>query len=209
MKTRKHLSNEQKATVLREWIESGLSIGELAARHHVTPNDLYRWRKQLLENASEIFSRKRSDFSTRKEQARIQELEAKLKQRNTLISELAQENLELKKAPMGRFERPMGRAGHSTKRDSSRERTSSKIRSEARPITRVAESVIQYVLPLAAGSHRPPVHSRGPEIPLAVGPILIHPSRDKIIFSVSSSSFSLSRNSWRSVPATSIRSSER
>jgi transposase-like protein len=97
MKTRKHLSSEQKATILREWIESGLSIGELAEKHHVTPNDLYRWRKQLLENASEIFSRKRNDSSTRKEQARIQELEAKLKQRNTLISELAQENLELKK----------------------------------------------------------------------------------------------------------------
>jgi transposase-like protein len=97
MKTRKHLSSEQKAAILREWIESGLSIGELAEKHYVTPNDLYRWRKQLLENASEIFSRKRSDSSTRKEQARIQELEAKLKQRNTLISELAQENLELKK----------------------------------------------------------------------------------------------------------------
>jgi transposase-like protein len=42
MKTRKHLSSEQKATILREWIESGLSIGELAEKHHVTPNDLYR-----------------------------------------------------------------------------------------------------------------------------------------------------------------------
>lgn len=97
MKTRKHLSSEQKAAIVREWFESGLSVGDVAEKHHVTPNDLYRWRKQLLENASEVFSRKRGDASSRKQQARIQELEAKLKQRNTLISELAQENLELKK----------------------------------------------------------------------------------------------------------------
>lgn len=97
MKTRKHLSSEQKAAILREWIESGLPVSDVAEKYNVTPNDLYRWRKQLLENASELFSRKRNESSSQKEKERIQQLEAKLKQRNSLISELAQENLELKK----------------------------------------------------------------------------------------------------------------
>lgn len=47
MKTRKHLSSEQKALILREWIEDGQSVSDVAEKYSVTPNDLYRWSPRL------------------------------------------------------------------------------------------------------------------------------------------------------------------
>jgi hypothetical protein len=56
----------------------------------------------MVENARETFTIKRSDISGKAQEHRIKGLEAKLLERETLIAELAQENLELKKKKDGR-----------------------------------------------------------------------------------------------------------
>jgi transposase len=57
-KRRRH-DESFKARVAIEALKGELTISELASKYEVHPNQIRQWRKQLLVNASEIFSRKR------------------------------------------------------------------------------------------------------------------------------------------------------
>lgn len=96
MKTRKYLSGEQKAAILKALIEDGTPVSDLAERYDVHPNEIYRWKKLLLENAAQLFERKKKDRSHVQDR-HIEILKDKLKERESVISELALENLQLKK----------------------------------------------------------------------------------------------------------------
>jgi uncharacterized coiled-coil protein SlyX len=56
----------------------------------------------MVEGAWETFRIKRPDINDKAGERRVKELEAKLLERENLIAELAQENLELKKERDGR-----------------------------------------------------------------------------------------------------------
>ncbi len=104
MKTRKHLSAEQKVIILRELLENKVPISQLAEKHGIHVNDIYAWKKKLFDNATDIFSSQpnksgKSDPGT----AKIEKLEDKLKKRDEAISFLLRENIEIKKSIGGDF----------------------------------------------------------------------------------------------------------
>jgi transposase len=94
MKQRTHLSPSQKMSIVREHLEVNQSISELAEKHSVGVQDIYRWKKQLFESI-EVFERKKSSIS--QEEQKLQDLENKLKSKDSVISELAADNISLKK----------------------------------------------------------------------------------------------------------------
>jgi transposase len=98
MKQRTHLSPSQKMGIVREHLENNGSISELAEKHGVGVQDIYRWKKQLFESV-EVFERKKSGIG--QEAQKLQELENKLKSKDSVISELVADNIELKKKRMG------------------------------------------------------------------------------------------------------------
>jgi transposase-like protein len=83
-------------------VEDGKAVSTVANNHELNPNLILNWRKQMVEQAQETFTIKRSDISGKAQERRIKGLEAKLLERETLIAELAQENLGLKKKKDGR-----------------------------------------------------------------------------------------------------------
>ena len=93
--TRKRYSSEQKAAILREHLEKGVSVPDICEKYRIHSNQLYKWRKELFENANEIFSCKRPKERDNK---KIAKLEATLKDRNEVIAELLEENIKLKKS---------------------------------------------------------------------------------------------------------------
>jgi transposase-like protein len=97
MGKRKRHAPEEKVSILREVVEDGKGVSAAANNHELSPNLILNWRKQMVENARETFAIKRTDISGSAQDRRIKELEAKLLERETLIAELAQENLGLKK----------------------------------------------------------------------------------------------------------------
>lgn len=101
----KRYSNEAKMKILREHLEDGKSVSELADLHDVHPNAIYVWKKNLFENGAELLGRKSKSktkaSSDSKSKARIAELEKTLQRRENLISELATDLIDLKKKENG------------------------------------------------------------------------------------------------------------
>ena len=93
--TKKRYNPQQKVEIIRELLENQLPVSQLASRYHVSPNMIYTWKKQLFEGAVELFKQKSS--KTNKLQERVKKLENKLKDRDSLITEIVSDNIQLKK----------------------------------------------------------------------------------------------------------------
>jgi transposase-like protein len=97
MGNRKRFTPKEKVKALREIFEDGKSVSTVAEGYDVHPNNIFTWRKQLFEGAEQIFEIKRPDVSAKAEGRKTAWLEAKLKQKDEVIAELAEELLSLKK----------------------------------------------------------------------------------------------------------------
>jgi transposase-like protein len=100
MNQRKHVSPQQKVLILREHLENQVPLSELSEKHQIHINILYRWKKELFEGASEIFTRKQSKQSAA-EGREVERLSRKVRDKDKLIAELVQDNIELKKSLNG------------------------------------------------------------------------------------------------------------
>ena len=94
---RKRYTSEEKIRILREVLEEGKSVSSVAEGHGIHPNLILNWRKQLFENAVQTFEIKRADITEKAQEKKEKALEEKLRNKDNVIAELAQELLELKK----------------------------------------------------------------------------------------------------------------
>jgi transposase-like protein len=100
-KKRTRYTGEEKIKILREVLEDGKSISSVAESHGVHPNQIMNWRKQLFEDGPKIFQIKRTDISEKAVERQTKALEEKLRHKDNVIAELAQELLGLKKKHPG------------------------------------------------------------------------------------------------------------
>ena len=56
-KKRRRFSSEFKFRVAMEAAKGQQTIGELASKHNVHPNQISQWKRQLLEGGADVFSR--------------------------------------------------------------------------------------------------------------------------------------------------------
>lgn len=98
-RTRRHFTAEQKAEVVRRHLGGKQPVSDLADELGVQPSQIHLWVKLVLDQATKAFERsngaRRADDS--KDQV-ISRLQAKLAQKNEVISELMEENVRAKKA---------------------------------------------------------------------------------------------------------------
>ena len=98
-RSRRNHSANFKARVALEALRGDATLGELASRHGVHPNQIATWRKQLLEHAGEVFDHGTPALDDA--ERRIQDLRAK-------VGELTMERDFLSNA-LGRFGLPSGK----------------------------------------------------------------------------------------------------
>ena len=103
MDKRKRYTAEEKVKILREVLEDGKQISQVAEQYGLHPNNIFHWRKQLFEGGVQIFQIKRADVSGKAEERKITDLEEKIKQKDEVIAELAEELLGLKKKNSGHW----------------------------------------------------------------------------------------------------------
>ena len=95
-KTRKRLTAQEKAAILRLHLLERTPISDLCDQYGIHPTMFYRWQKEFFENAAvalEPRTRRASDDKDR----RIALLEQKLQRKNEVLSELMKEHIKLKK----------------------------------------------------------------------------------------------------------------
>jgi transposase len=99
MKKRKRYSAEKKVLILRELLDNDISVSDLSEKYQIHPNDIYRWKKKLFEEAANIFQSNSNDKKgSTTDQRKISKLESKLKDRDEAIAMLLKENIEIKKS---------------------------------------------------------------------------------------------------------------
>jgi transposase len=101
MSNRKHLSPEQKLSIVRRHLLEKTPLSDLCDEFGIHATQYYLWQKQLFENGTAIFERRPNGANQRRQESaaarKIAQLEAQLVKKNEVVAELLQEHVQLKK----------------------------------------------------------------------------------------------------------------
>lgn len=95
-KKRHNYTPEEKVAILKRHLVDHVPVSNLCDEYQLQPTVLYDWQKQFFENGATAFIRD-TGRQKRKEEQRIEQLEAKLRRKNEVLSELMEEHIQLKK----------------------------------------------------------------------------------------------------------------
>ena len=89
MKTRRHFSPAQKATIVRRHLAAKEPVSNLAEEFQIQPSQIHLWAKQVLDQADRAFqSNGQRKTVANAEQTRLAVLEAELARKNAVVTEL-------------------------------------------------------------------------------------------------------------------------
>jgi len=97
-KSRRHFTGGEKVALLRRHLVERVAVSELCDEVGLQPTVFYRWLKEFFENGAAAFDTKGTKRQLGREQERIEALEAKLRRKDEVLSELMEEHIALKKS---------------------------------------------------------------------------------------------------------------
>lgn len=94
---RRHYTPDQKFKIIKEQMTTKTAISEICKKYGISPAGFYRWQEQFLKAALEGF-KKSDNGPTKAELRKIEEQQRKIQKMESAITEIVQENIELKKS---------------------------------------------------------------------------------------------------------------
>jgi transposase len=97
-KQRRHFAGTDKVAILKRHLIDKVPVSDLCDEHHLYPTQFYAWLKEFFENGHVAFDngRKSKAAEDAKDQ-KIEKLEAKLQRKDSVLAELMEEHVHLKK----------------------------------------------------------------------------------------------------------------
>lgn len=93
---RSRFTSQEKVRLLRRHLVDKVAVSEVCEKEGIQPTQFYQWQKQFFENGAAAFERQ-STNKDRREAERVAALEAKLRKKDEVISELMEDHVKLKK----------------------------------------------------------------------------------------------------------------
>ncbi len=101
MPEKRRWTPQEKAVLLKRHLVEKVEVSKICEESRLQPTQFYRWQQDLFENAALVFERLHNGRQVSREKTaqeqKIAVLEAKLQQKNEVLSELMEEHLALKK----------------------------------------------------------------------------------------------------------------
>ena len=94
---RRRLSPEQKIALLKAHLVDKKPISDLCDQHGIQPSQFYRWQQEFFERGSLVFESRAERPSTALE-GKVTALEEKLVRKDSVLAELMEEHVALKKS---------------------------------------------------------------------------------------------------------------
>jgi transposase len=92
---KKRFTAEEKVKILREHLTNKVSISDLAEKHGLQPSAISNWKKTLFEGAVSTFNK--TQTADKEKDKKIEKLEQTLQKRDTLIANIVEDNVDLRK----------------------------------------------------------------------------------------------------------------
>jgi transposase-like protein len=86
---RRQYSAEYKTKLVLEILKEEKQIGEIAAEHEISPNQLRNWKREFLENATRVFSESKQEKELRAKEKLMN------KERDELLAKVGQLTVEV------------------------------------------------------------------------------------------------------------------
>ena len=96
-KPRRQFTPDQKFKIIKEQMTTKTSVTEVCKKYDISAGNFYKWQEKFLKGALENF-KKSDEGPTKAELRKIEELEKKNTRMQAVITEIVQENIELKKS---------------------------------------------------------------------------------------------------------------
>ncbi len=95
---RRNFSPEEKAAILRRHLGDKVAVSDLSEEYGIQPSLLYQWQRQLLDHAAVVLQpTRRTDRREARLQEKVETLEARLQKKDSVIAEISEEYVALKK----------------------------------------------------------------------------------------------------------------
>lgn len=94
---RRRLAPDQKTAILKAHLVDKKPISDLCDQHGIQPSQFYRWQQEFFERGSVIFESRGEKPSTAL-QRKVTALEEKLARKDSVLAELMEEHMALKKS---------------------------------------------------------------------------------------------------------------
>lgn len=98
---RRHFTPEQKAEIVRRHLSGKEAVSALAEEFDLQPSQIHTWVNLVLSQAERAFETSQQNGRARTDKTkdrRIEQLEAKITDKNEVIAELMEANVRAKKA---------------------------------------------------------------------------------------------------------------
>ena len=98
-KQRRHFDGTQKVAILKQHLVEKVLVSDLCDELDIYPNQFYGWLKEFFENGHAAFDNgRKSKAVDDAKNLKIEQLEAKLQRKDSVLAELMEEHVLLKKS---------------------------------------------------------------------------------------------------------------